>query len=323
MTDLNTVCNTINPTNTLFSSFEVLVKGHWYSPKGNQILKIFKDLDIIIKILSDFILSVYSTGKMKSLHVGFYSSWCFLCMSRTLRRVRFALQAGTVIYCKLGLIWGITTLQDTPIEIHCIEHKAYEVQSCGVLIQVLYITVLSNRSQTVTTSTVKTLRHSDERAAEQFLSVQEEEAFNGTVISPSSMISHDSARVIDWCDLLLNGQWVILSRVIFNVTEKAMAVEDTELMSAEAPSCRRAASAPSGCQSRRASWRNPVHPLDFCWVGICRDLMQEDTKQKCDWKDACKSQRGNVIKVISRLTEWLASTVPHLPNCVSYNTLER
>lgn len=69
----------------------------------------------------------------------------------------FALQAGTVIYCKLGLIWGSTTLQDTLIEIHCIEHKAYEVQSCRILIQVLYITVLSNRSQTVTTSTVKTL----------------------------------------------------------------------------------------------------------------------------------------------------------------------
>lgn len=98
----------------------------------------------------------------------------------------FALQAGTVIYCKLGLIWGSTTLQDTLIEIHCIEHKAYEVQSCRILIQVLYITVLSNRSQTVTTSTVKTLslgaqRHSDRRAAEQFLAVQKEEAFNGTV----------------------------------------------------------------------------------------------------------------------------------------------
>lgn len=77
-----------------------------------------------------------------------------LSMSRSMRREGFALQADTVIYCKLGLIWGSTTLQDTLIEIHCIEHQAYEVQSCRILIQVLYITLLSNRSQTVTTSTI-------------------------------------------------------------------------------------------------------------------------------------------------------------------------
>lgn len=75
-------------------------------------------------------------------------------MSGIIRRERFALQAGTVLYCKLGLIWGSTTLQDTLIEIHCIEHKVYEVQSCRILIQVLYITVLSNRSQTVIISTI-------------------------------------------------------------------------------------------------------------------------------------------------------------------------
>lgn len=99
---------------------------------------------------------VYSAGSL-----GYYGLWVFLCflsMSRTIRRVRFALQAGTVTYCKLGLVWGSTTLQDIQIEIHCIEHKAYEVQSCRILIPVLYITVLSNRSQTVTASRVTTLR---------------------------------------------------------------------------------------------------------------------------------------------------------------------
>lgn len=69
---------------------------------------------------------------MKSL--GRYSLWGFLCF--------LSGEGGTVISCKLGL----TTLQDTLIEIHCIEHKAYEVQSCRILIPVLYITVLSNRS---------------------------------------------------------------------------------------------------------------------------------------------------------------------------------
>lgn len=67
---------------------------------------------------------------------------------------------------------------------------------------------------------------------------------------------------------------------VFFFTEKAMVVEDLELMSAEAPSCRTAASVPSGCRSHRASSRNPVPPLDFCWVGICQDLMRRDAKQK-------------------------------------------
>lgn len=62
--------------------------------------------------------------------------------------------------------------------------------------------------------------------------------------------------------------------VYANVTEKAMAVEDVALMSAAAPACRRAASVPSGCRPRRASGRNLAPPLDFCWVGICRDLMK-------------------------------------------------
>ena len=60
-----------------------------------------------------------------------------------------------------------------------------------------------------------------------------------------------------------------------NVTEKAIAVEDVELMSAEAPACRRAASVPAGCRPRRASGRNLAPPLDFCWVGICQDLMKQ------------------------------------------------
>lgn len=61
------------------------------------------------------------------------------------------------MFCKLGLVLGGTTSQDALIEIHCIEHRAYEVQSCRILIQVLYITVLSNRSQTGTISTVTAL----------------------------------------------------------------------------------------------------------------------------------------------------------------------
>ncbi len=57
-------------------------------------------------------------------------------------------------------------------------------------------------------------------------------------------------------------------------------VEDQEFMSAEAPACRRAASAPSGCRSHRAFERNPGPPLGFCWAGICQDLKQQEKTQK-------------------------------------------
>lgn len=76
-----------------------------------------------------------------------------------------------------------------------------------------------------------------------------------------------------------------------NITEKAMAVEDLGFMSAEAPACRRAASVPSGCRPHRAFSRNPVPPLDFCWVDICRDLtQQDDIEEKKNWKDVRKTR---------------------------------
>lgn len=67
-----------------------------------------------------------------------------------------------------------------------------------------------------------------------------------------------------------------------NITEKVEAVGDLELMSAEVPACRRAASAPAGCQSRRASEHNLV-PLPGSYLADkCQDLTDQtdETEQK-------------------------------------------
>ena len=210
---------------------------------------------------------------------------------------------------------GSTISEDTPIEIHCIEHKAFEVQSCRILIQVLYITVLSNRSQTATANKPSVWGEgggSETRRRESSWTVCLSRKKRRLMAQYKSWIHKSPWQCLS--HLLLwfatdNSSCIIpiqVTRVFClcccccfsnaNVTEKAMAaVGGLELMSAEAPACRRAASAPSGCQSRRTSWRNPAPLPGFCLVGKCRDLTQrqkEVEREKETWFEGSTIKRS-------------------------------
>lgn len=108
------------------------------------------------------------------------------------------------------------------------------------------------------------LRHSNERAAQKS-PCPGRRGCSGTVYVLVLLESKNIPQVTDCYNLLLNVKLcsfiqlmcarVCVCVVLFNanVTEKAMVVEDLQLMSAWAPACRRAASVPSGCRSHTAS----------------------------------------------------------------------
>lgn len=205
-------------------------------------------------------LSVYSTGKL-------IRAVCDINDSMV------SLQAGAVTFCKTGFqsgLRGITGRSDrSPM------HRTPS----------LWSSVMQDiESSSIHCSSIKqvlSLRHGNKRAAEQ-VSVREEAALNGTTEVPHPQ----SIMVIDSCDLLLHVHLGCFSRypVLF-ANANVMGEGDcgclaARFMSAEAPAYRRAVLAPSGCQQHRASWRNPVPPLDSYWADKCQDLERRRREEK-------------------------------------------